>query len=40
MIGRRQFGRISIANTDSAATAYTDTAIDQAHRAVNELINS
>lgn len=40
MIGRRQFGRISIANTDSAATAYTDTAIDQAHRAINELLSS
>jgi spermidine dehydrogenase len=40
VIGRRPFGRISIANTDSAATAYTDTAIDQAHRAVNELLSS
>jgi spermidine dehydrogenase len=40
VIGRRQFGRISIANTDSAATAYTDTAIDQAYRAVNELLHS
>ena len=38
VIGRKQFGRITIANTDSAATAYTDTAIDQAHRAVNELL--
>ncbi len=38
VIGRKQFGRISIANTDSAATAYTDTAIDQAYRAVSELI--
>lgn len=37
VIGRKQFGRISIANTDSAATAYTDTAIDQAYRAVSEL---
>jgi spermidine dehydrogenase len=38
VIGRKQFGRITIANTDSAATAYTDTAIDQAHRAVGELL--
>lgn len=37
VIGRKPFGRITIANTDSAATAYTDTAIDQAYRAVNEL---
>lgn len=37
MVGRKTFGRIAIANTDSAATAYTDAAIDQAYRAVNEL---
>jgi spermidine dehydrogenase len=37
VIGRKPFGRITIANTDSAATAYTDTAIDQAYRAVQEL---
>ncbi len=37
VIGRKPFGRITIANTDSAATAYTDAAIDQAYRAVNEL---
>ena len=40
VIGRKQFGRITIANTDSAATAYTDTAIDQAYRAVNELMGN
>lgn len=40
VIGRKAFGRISIANTDSAATAYTDTAIDQAYRAVNEVLRS
>jgi spermidine dehydrogenase len=40
VIGRKQFGRITIANTDSAATAYTDAAIDQAYRAVGELIGS
>lgn len=36
VIGRKQFGRISIANSDAAARAYTDAAIDQAHRAVTE----
>ena len=36
-IGRRRFGRIAIANSDSGATAYTDVAIDQAWRAVQEL---
>ena len=35
---RRPFGRIAIANADVAAYAYTDAAIDQAHRAVGELI--
>jgi spermidine dehydrogenase len=40
VIGRKKFGRITIANTDSAATAYTDTAIDQAHRAVGELVGN
>ena len=38
IVGRKQFGRITIANTDSGATAYTDVAIDQASRAVNELL--
>jgi spermidine dehydrogenase len=37
-IGRKRFGRITIANSDAAATAYTDAAINQAYRAVNELI--
>jgi spermidine dehydrogenase len=36
-IARRRFGRIAIANSDAGATAYTDVAIDQAWRAVNEL---
>ncbi len=36
-IGRAPFGRIAIANSDSAAAAYTDAAIDQAHRAVDEV---
>ena len=37
-IGRARFGRIAIANSDSGAAAYTDCAIDQAHRAVGELL--
>jgi spermidine dehydrogenase len=37
VIGRKPFGRITIANSDSGATAYTDVAIDQAHRAIDEL---
>jgi spermidine dehydrogenase len=36
-IGRKRCGRIAIANSDSGAGAYTDVAIDQAHRAVTEL---
>jgi len=36
-IGRKPFGRLTIANSDSGATAYTDVAIDQAFRAVVEL---
>lgn len=36
VIGRKQFGRISIANSDAGASAYTNTAIDQAYRAVQE----
>jgi spermidine dehydrogenase len=38
VIGRKKFGRIAIANTDSGATAYTDVAIDQAYRAVQEIL--
>ncbi len=37
-IGRARFGRIAIANSDSGAAAYTDSAIDQGHRAVQELL--
>jgi spermidine dehydrogenase len=35
---RRPFGRIFIANSDADAYAYTDCAIDQAHRAVEEAL--
>jgi spermidine dehydrogenase len=38
VIGRQRFGRIAIANSDAGAAAYTDCAIDQAHRAVGELL--
>ena len=37
VIGRKPFGRITIANSDADATAYTDAAIDQAWRAVSEI---
>ena len=36
-IGRKPFGNITIANSDSGARAYTDAAIDEAWRAVGEL---
>ena len=37
VIGRQPFGRISIANSDAGAFAYTSAAIDQAYRAVKEV---
>jgi len=37
-IARKRFGRITIANSDAAAAAYTDQAIDQGYRAVEELL--
>jgi spermidine dehydrogenase len=40
VIGRARFGRIAIANSDSGGGAYTDVAIDQAHRAVEELLGN
>ena len=40
VIGRKQFGRISIANSDAGASAYTNVAIDQAYRAVQEQLKS
>ena len=36
VIGRQPFGRIHIANSDAEALAYTNAAIDQAHRAVGK----
>ncbi len=38
VIGRARFGRIAIANSDAGRAAYTDSAIDQAWRAVGELV--
>ncbi len=40
VIGRARFGRVTIANSDAGAAAYTDSAIDQASRAVNELLSA
>ena len=39
-LGRKQFGRISIANSDAEAYAYVNGAIDAAWRAVNEQLTS
>jgi spermidine dehydrogenase len=36
LLGARQLGRISIANSDAAAFAFVNGAFDAAHRAVNE----
>lgn len=38
VLGRKSHGRIVIANSDAGASAYTDVAIDQAFRAVNEIL--
>jgi spermidine dehydrogenase len=38
VIGRKPVGRIAIANSDSGAAAYTDSAMDQARRAVDEIL--
>jgi spermidine dehydrogenase len=37
-IGRKPFGRLHIANSDAGAFAYTNEAIDQGYRAVQEVI--
>jgi spermidine dehydrogenase len=39
-VARKPFGRIAIANSDAGAYAYTDEAINQAWRAVGEIIKS
>ncbi|MEM1174830.1 MAG: FAD/NAD(P)-binding protein [Pseudomonadota bacterium] len=40
VIGRKPYGRISIANSDAGAAANTDSAISQAFRAVSETLAS
>ncbi len=37
--GRQRFGRVAIANSDAAAMAMTEAAIEQAYRATRELLN-
>jgi spermidine dehydrogenase len=37
VIGRARFGRIAIANSDAGGSATIESAIDQAHRAIEEL---
>ena len=37
VVGRKPFGRITIANSDAGGEAYTSAAIDQAYRAVEEI---
>jgi spermidine dehydrogenase len=37
VVGRQRFGRITIANSDAGAAAFTNQAIDEANRAVEEL---
>jgi spermidine dehydrogenase len=38
VIGRQRFGRVTIANSDAGAAAFTNQAMDEAHRAVQELL--
>jgi spermidine dehydrogenase len=40
VLGRKQFCRIAIANSDAGGSAYTDAAIDQAFRAVGEIVKA
>jgi hypothetical protein len=40
VVGRARCGRITIANSDSGGGAYTDSAINQGHRAVMELLHT
>ena len=40
VIGRRRFGRMTIANSDAGAAAFTNQAFDEAHRAVQEILVS
>jgi spermidine dehydrogenase len=38
VLGRQPFGKIAIANSDAGASAYSNVAIDQAHRAITEIL--
>jgi spermidine dehydrogenase len=38
VVGRQRFGSIAIANADAGAAAFTNQSIDEAHRAVEELL--
>ena len=38
VIGRQRFGRVAIANADAGAAAFTNQSIDEAHRAVQEIL--
>ena len=40
IVARQRFGAIAIANSDVGGLAYMDSAIDQAHRAVSELLSA
>jgi hypothetical protein len=40
VVGRQRFGSVAIANADAGAAAFTNQAIDEAHRAVQELLMS
>ncbi len=40
VVGRQPYGRITIANSDAGASAYTNVAIDQAYRAVEEVLRT
>jgi spermidine dehydrogenase len=39
VLGRQRFGRIAVANSDAAGDSVSQAAIDEAHRAVNDLRN-
>jgi len=40
VVGRQRFGSVAIANADAGAAAFTNQAIDEGHRAVQELLVS
>lgn len=40
VIARQPFGRLTFANSDAGANPFTDVAIDQAHRAIGEVLEA